>query len=163
MSLTPKPGILEVSLYVGGRAAVPGVAKVTVFGGEVRQLQVQAKPDRLIAFGLTIQDVLNAAREATGVRGAGFIDTGEQRIVIRTEGQALTPEALGDVVVAHHGSASVRLADVATVVSAPLIRPTMVRVNKAKTRGPAVLISLTSKLLDSADASSSLKKRRIPA
>jgi histidinol-phosphate aminotransferase len=27
MSPTPKPGILEVSLYVGGRTTVPGVAK----------------------------------------------------------------------------------------------------------------------------------------
>src|SRR5947207_7669842 len=52
--------------------AVPGVAKVTVFGGEVRQLQIQARPDRLLAFDLALQDVLNAAREATGVRGAGF-------------------------------------------------------------------------------------------
>src|SRR6185369_9495395 len=36
--------------------AVPGVARVTVFGGEVRQLQIQVKPDRLIAYGLSIQD-----------------------------------------------------------------------------------------------------------
>src|SRR5438477_2016334 len=71
--------------------SVPGVAKVTVFGGEVRQRQVQAKPDRLIAFGLTIQDVLNAAREATGVRGGGFIETAAQRIVIQSEGQSPTP------------------------------------------------------------------------
>ena len=28
MTPSPKPGILEVSLYVGGRAAIPGVAKV---------------------------------------------------------------------------------------------------------------------------------------
>ena len=28
MSPTPKPGILEISPYVGGRASVPGVAKV---------------------------------------------------------------------------------------------------------------------------------------
>jgi len=42
--------------------SVPGVAKVTVFGGEVRQLQIQVRPDRLIAFELSIQDVLNAAR-----------------------------------------------------------------------------------------------------
>src|SRR6266571_4550247 len=55
--------------------SVPGVAKVTVFGGEVRQLQVQVKPERLIAFELSVQDVFNAAREATGVRGATFIET----------------------------------------------------------------------------------------
>jgi hypothetical protein len=37
-------------------------------------------------------------------------------------------------------------------VRAPLIRPITVRVNEAKTRGPATMIYLTSKLLDSADA-----------
>src|SRR5438477_9164704 len=53
--------------------SVPGVARVTVFGGEVRQLQIQVRPERLLGFDLSIQDVLNAAREATGVRGAGFV------------------------------------------------------------------------------------------
>src|SRR5881394_698118 len=98
--------------------SVPGVAKVTVFGGEVRQLQVQVKPERLIAFGLTIQDVLNAAREATGVRGAGFVETAAQRIVIQSEGQSPTPQQLGETVVSLRGGGSVRLKDVASVVDA---------------------------------------------
>src|SRR5262245_35595582 len=50
--------------------SVPGVAKVTVFGGEVKQLQIQLRPDRLIQYNLTIEDVSVAARKATGVRGA---------------------------------------------------------------------------------------------
>src|SRR6266542_3776280 len=98
--------------------AVAGVAKVTVFGGEVRQLQVQVKPERLIAFGLSIQDVLIASREATGVRGAGFIETAAQRIVIQTEGQSLTTQLLGEVVITQHEGRSVRLKDVANIVDA---------------------------------------------
>src|SRR5206468_6124064 len=99
--------------------SVPGVAKVTVFGGEVRQLQVQVKPERLIAFELSIQDVFSAAREATGVRGAGFIENAAQRIVIQTEGQSLTTQQLGQVVVAQHDGRSVRLKDLAHVAAAP--------------------------------------------
>src|SRR5437016_8984632 len=99
--------------------SVPGVARVTVFGGEVRQLQIQARPDRLIAFELSIQDVLNAAREATGVRGAGFIETAAQRVVIQTEGQSLTARQLGEGVVAQHQGRTVRLKDVANVIEAP--------------------------------------------
>src|SRR6266511_426100 len=99
--------------------SVPGVARVTVFDGEVRQLQIQIKPDRLVAFSLSIQDALNAAREATGVRGAGFVETASQRIVIQSEGQALTPQQLGDTVVLHHEGRSVRLKDLAEVVEAP--------------------------------------------
>ena len=53
--------------------AVPGVAKVEIFGGEVRQIQVQVRPDRLIDYGLALEDVLAVARQATAVRGAGFV------------------------------------------------------------------------------------------
>src|SRR5262245_57973744 len=45
--------------------AVPGVAKCSAFGGAVRQLQIQVQPERLLAHGLTVSDVLNAARLAT--------------------------------------------------------------------------------------------------
>src|SRR5208337_916099 len=81
--------------------SVPGVAKCSCFGGEVRQLQIQVLPDRLMAYGLALSDVLAAARVSTGVMGAGFIETHNQRITLQTEGQALSAEVVGDVVVAH--------------------------------------------------------------
>jgi CzcA family heavy metal efflux pump len=96
--------------------AVPGVARANVFGGEVEQLQVQVQPERLAAFELTIMDVLEAAKAATGVRGAGFIETPAQRIVIQTSGQVFTPEELGAVVV-RRGAPVVRLRDVAHVLT----------------------------------------------
>jgi CzcA family heavy metal efflux pump len=99
--------------------SVQGVAGVKTFGGEVRQIQIQVKQDRLIAFGLSLQDVLAAARESTGVRGGGFIETAAQRIVVQTEGQSLTPGQIGQIVVAQHEGQSVRLKDVANVVEAP--------------------------------------------
>lgn len=98
--------------------SVQGVAGVKVFGGEVRQIQIQVRPDRLVAFNLSLQDVMSAAGTATGVRGAGFIETPAQRVVLQTEGQSLTPEQLGDVVVTQHDGQSVRLKDVANVVEA---------------------------------------------
>ncbi len=99
--------------------SVPGVAKVSVFGGDARQIQVQVNPERLIKYGVTIEDVLNAARRATGKRGAGFIDNTNQRIVLKTEGQALTPEKVARTVLVHHGGANVTLGDVAKVANAP--------------------------------------------
>ncbi len=98
---------------------VPGIAKVVVFGGEVHQMQVQVRPERLLGYGLAIEDVLAAARRATGVRGAGFVETEAQRIVLRTEGQRLTPTELGEAVLAHREGAVVRLRDVANVLNAP--------------------------------------------
>ncbi len=52
--------------------SVPGVAHCIVFGGQVRQLQIEVRPDRLVAFNLSLSDVLTAARTSTGVVGAGF-------------------------------------------------------------------------------------------
>jgi CzcA family heavy metal efflux pump len=96
--------------------SVPGVAKCSIFGGAVRQLQIQILPERLQAFGLALPEVMAAARVSTAVLGAGYIETHNQRIMIQTEGQAITPEALGNVVVAHANGLSVRLQDVARVV-----------------------------------------------
>src|SRR4029453_3918961 len=54
--------------------AVAGVAKCSAFGGEVRQLQIQVQPEKLVAYGLGLSDVVAAARAATAVSGAGFIE-----------------------------------------------------------------------------------------
>ncbi len=99
--------------------SVPGVAKCSTFGGEIRQLQIQVMPQRLVAYGLALSDVLAAARLSTGVVGAGFIETSNQRITLQTEGQSISPETLGEVVVAHTNGLSVRLKDLARVVEGP--------------------------------------------
>jgi Cu/Ag efflux pump CusA len=99
--------------------AVPGIAKVSIYGGGERELQIQIDAARLLAHGVSIDDLLSAARASTGVRGAGFIETANQRVVIRTEGQSLTPERLGEAVLGYQDGASVRLRDVANVLWAP--------------------------------------------
>src|SRR5258708_4869118 len=99
--------------------AVPGVAKVSIYGGGERELQIQSDPARLLAHGVSIDDVLSAARASTGVRGAGFVETRNQRVVIQTEGQSITPDQLGEAVLTHQERTSVRLKDVAHVLWAP--------------------------------------------
>ena len=99
--------------------AVPGVAKVAVFGGGERSIQIRIHPDKLIRYGLGIDDVLAAARRATGVRGAGFVDTANQRILLRTEGQSPSAADIGRTVLASRGGASIALSSVADVAVAP--------------------------------------------
>ena len=122
--------------------AVEGVAAVSVFGGEVEQLQIQVMPEKLSAFDLTTADVLECAKASTGVRGAGFIDTPGQRVVIQTSGQMFTPEELGEVVV-RKGSPVVRLRDVAKVVlgAEPKFGDTLIMGK------PGVLLTLKSQYL----------------
>jgi CzcA family heavy metal efflux pump len=97
---------------------VEGVASVTIFGGEVRQFQVRANPDALAARGLTVTDVLDATRQASLVRGAGFFENDRQRLTLRSEGQVRSAAQLGETLVTPTGGIPVRLRDVAQVVEA---------------------------------------------
>ncbi|MEO6995444.1 MAG: efflux RND transporter permease subunit [Lacunisphaera sp.] len=99
--------------------AVPGVSKISVFGGEVKEFQIQVRPDRLVAFDLALDDVIAAARRATGVRGAGFIENKNQRITLRSEGQSTTAEALARSVVRQDRGGILTLGDLGRVVEAP--------------------------------------------
>ncbi len=96
--------------------AVPGVAEVNVFGGDVRQWQVQVDPEKLHRFGLALEDVVTAARRATGVAGAGFVRTPNQHILLQVDAQ---PEAVTDVaraVLTYRDGRAVRIGDLAQVV-----------------------------------------------
>jgi Cu/Ag efflux pump CusA len=99
--------------------AVPGVADVNVFGGDIRQLQIQPDPERLRRYGLALDDVATAARQATGMPGAGFVENANQRIALTVAGLPTDPEALRRVVLARKDGGNVTLADVATVATAP--------------------------------------------
>ena len=96
--------------------AVQGVADVNVFGGEIKQLQIQVNPDKLVLYNLSLQTVMEAASRATGVRGAGFLEDNNQRIIINTEGQSITPEQLSKVTLIHKSGQTVRLGDIGRVV-----------------------------------------------
>lgn len=103
--------------------AVPGVASVSVTGGDVRQLQIHPDLERLRAAGLSIADLVAAAKQATGLRGAGVLDNANERVVVESEGQLTTPALLAQSAVRAHGGAVLRISDVARVVegSAPRI------------------------------------------
>ncbi|WP_111894432.1 efflux RND transporter permease subunit [Acinetobacter sp. MB5] len=95
--------------------AVSGVADVVVFGGSARQMQIQVDPDKLMRYGLSIQDVIATAQQATGVRGAGFIENANQRIDINVNGQLTTPQQIAGVVLRSNNGSAIHLGDVATV------------------------------------------------
>jgi CzcA family heavy metal efflux pump len=99
--------------------AVPGVANVSVFGAMTRQIQIQYDPEKLIQHNIAVTDVIAAAERATAVRGAGFVSTPNQRIILQTEGQSLTPAEVSRTVLARSRGANLTLGDVCHVVDAP--------------------------------------------
>ena len=120
--------------------AVPGVADAIVFGGGVREWQVRVHPDRLAAYGLTLDDVRAAAAAATGVRGAGYIDTPSQRVVLEADGGLTDPAQLGRTVLTRHAGRNVTVADVADVevAAAPAFGDARIDAR------PGILIAMTS-------------------
>lgn len=53
--------------------AIPGVSQVSAIGGELPEYQINVKQDRLALYGLTVQDVVDAARKAHSTASAGYL------------------------------------------------------------------------------------------
>src|ERR1700692_3784461 len=84
--------------------AVPGVAHVIVFGGNIRQIQILPDVKKLASFNITLNDVSDAARAALPLRGAGFIDLAAQRVLLKSPTPQADINAIGKAVVAgRHG------------------------------------------------------------
>jgi Cu/Ag efflux pump CusA len=96
-----------------------GVASVAVYGGQIRRIEVQARPGDLTDSDLGFLDIVRATRRATSVAGAGFIDTPNQRVLIEPHGQADTLDAVKDGQIQTPGADPVRIDDVADVAEAP--------------------------------------------
>ena len=102
--------------------AVPGVAHVIVFGGDVRQIQIQPDIRKLAAFNITLTEVADAARAALSLRGAGFIDIATQRVLIESPTPQPDTKAIGQAVVAERNHTPILLRDLAEVKIAPALR-----------------------------------------
>jgi CzcA family heavy metal efflux pump len=111
---------------------VPGVANVSVWGLEDRQLQVQVDPARLRAQGVSLDQVISTSANALWVSPltfveastpgtGGFIDTPNQRIGVQHESPIVTAADLAKVRV--EGTKNLVLGDVGSVVQGhqPLI------------------------------------------
>ena len=101
---------------------VPGVARVNVFGGEVRQIHVIPDLEKLSAYGLTLTDLGDAVRSATALRGAGFIDFKAQRVLIESPVPKPDPKAIGDAVVTVRNNVPIKVSDLATVKVGPALK-----------------------------------------
>jgi CzcA family heavy metal efflux pump len=118
-----------------------GVARATVYGGEARRIEVRVRPAALAARGLGLSDVLAAVTASTGVSGAGYIDTPQQRVLIESHGQA---QSAADVAAAPlpsvDGAAPARIGDIAEVVdgAGPLDGDALIMGR------PGVLLSISS-------------------
>jgi CzcA family heavy metal efflux pump len=125
--------------------SIPGIAQVTVMGGELKQFRVQADPDKLRLFDLTMEDLEKALAAANQNTGGGFVVTGAQELVVRNLGRVQTAEEIADSLVAtregDHDAPPrpVLVRDVATVVESG---PTIKRGDGSENAHPAVIMAV---------------------
>ncbi len=98
---------------------VPGVGRINLFGNSEREIQIIIDPTLLASYRLTIGDVSRSLRLANISLGAGDIDEGKRRYVVRTEGELKSLGAIREVLInSAGGDGSIRriaLQDIAEV------------------------------------------------
>jgi len=80
--------------------AVPGVAEVLPIGGDTQQFQVTVKPDRLAAYGLTLDQVMQSLRDSNQNASAGFYVESGQEYLIQGLGRINVLDDIANTVVA---------------------------------------------------------------
>ena len=94
---------------------VPGVTEINTIGGYAKEFQVAPVPDRLVAYGLAISDLVTALERNNANVGAGYIERRGEQYLIRAPGQVGSIEDIANVVVANVKGVPVRIRDVAEV------------------------------------------------
>ena len=72
---------------------VDGVTDVLSFGGNVRQYQVNIAPSKLLAYGLSQEDIVNALDSNNANVGGWYMNRGQEQLVIRGTGWFESGEA----------------------------------------------------------------------
>ncbi len=93
-----------------------GVTEVNTIGGFVKQFHVTPHPDRLIAHGLTLRDVMDTLARNNANVGAGYIERAGEQYLIRVPGQVASLAEIGALVVAQRSGQPIRVRDVADVL-----------------------------------------------
>ena len=105
---------------------VEGVTDVLSFGGDVLQYQVQINPSQLLAYGLTLNEVVEAIEANNRNAGGWYLDRGAEQLVVRGVGWVRSGAEglrdIGNIPVKDVDGVAVRVGDLARVDFGPEIR-----------------------------------------
>ena len=95
---------------------VKGVTEVNSVGGFVKQFHVTPYPDKLISFGLTLQDVITALERNNLNVGAGYIEKSGEQHLVRVPGQVVKLDEIGEIILSSRQGVPIRIKNVADVL-----------------------------------------------
>ena len=101
---------------------VPGVADVVAMGGFIKQYEVQPDLDKLRAYKLTFQNLLDALGRGNANAGGSYVAQGAQQYAIRGIGLLKSPDDIGRIVVSSKNGTPILIRDIATVSIGALAR-----------------------------------------
>lgn len=126
--------------YVRYQLYVPGVAEVASVGGFVREYQVDADPDKLRAYNLSLSALYNAvARSNIAVGGKVFVEA-RAEYLIRGVGWIRNLRDLENIVVAERDGVPIYVRNVAAVQFGPEYRRSMLEKNNHEAVGGVVMM-----------------------
>ncbi|MGB0716127.1 MAG: efflux RND transporter permease subunit [Phycisphaerae bacterium] len=103
--------------------AIPGIAQVSVIGGDLPEYQVLVQQDRLRLYNLTLSDVVAAARASHSTVSAGYLPNVDSlELPIRQSGRVQAVDDIAGTLIKYHDGAPVTIGQVATVRIGPALK-----------------------------------------
>ena len=100
---------------------VEGVVEVNSIGGYEKQFQVTPYPQKLLAYDLSIKDLIEALERNNENVGAGYIEKTGEQYLIRVPGQVKTIDDIRHIIITQRDEVPIRVQDLAEVaLGAPL-------------------------------------------
>jgi nickel/cobalt tolerance cation efflux system protein len=101
---------------------IPGVAQVTLYGGDDLQQQIWVDPEKLRRRGVSLQAVADAAAQASATAPGGFLIGGGQETLIRVDGSARSGDDLAAAIVKSADGQPLKLSELASIRAGGALR-----------------------------------------
>src|SRR5690606_28204391 len=96
-------------------AQVPGVVEINTIGGFDKQYHVTPTAEKLLNYGLSLADVVQALANNNNNQGAGYIERNGQQLLVNSPGQLSSISDIENVVVGQYQQLPVTIKDIASV------------------------------------------------
>jgi cobalt-zinc-cadmium resistance protein CzcA len=101
---------------------VPGVVEVNSYGGEMKTFELQLRPNALVEYGLSLDEVFKALEKNNSSAGGGYLlHSGEQEL-IRGTGLINSLHDVGEIVVGSHNGTPIYIKNLGKLAFAPRLR-----------------------------------------
>jgi HAE1 family hydrophobic/amphiphilic exporter-1 len=129
-----------------------GVGAVGISGGDIREILVSVNRDQLQAYGLSIDQVVQALTLANLNLPSGNVKEGRREYAIRAVGEFTSPQEIRDLQLATPGGKAISLSDIADIRDTVAERKELARVDGNDSVTVTVLKQSGANTVDVADA-----------